>query len=1155
MRTCAKIAAAAAPIALVAGTAIAGNPVPAAAAARGTAPDSPAAIANQGPPVPVIVFLKDQRAAGSSPGQRSPGFAAEQAPYLREIRQAGATAITSYRLVDAFAATMPQREAGVLAASPGIARVIPDSPITGPVPAIAPQPVAGTTAPRPVTGTTAPRPVTGTTAPAAPKAPAAVPGACSQRPALEPEGLALTGTDSADPAQPTARRLGYTGAGVTVAFLAGGIDTGNVNFMRDGRSVITDYEDFSGQAIGARTGGGAAFAYASAIAGQGDRDYDSRGFSALSPATACDFRIEGVAPGASLVALQVFGGDGVTSTSGYLRAIDYAVTTDHVNVIDESFGPGAFADQASADAVREFNDAAVAAGTTVVVAGGDGVPPGAPGTVVTPAGDPDVISVGATTDLRFYAQTGYAGADLFASRGWLDDNISSPGSGGYGPGGGAVDLVAPGDLSFASCTADPGMFSDCVNLRGRPSGIEAAGGTGEAAAEVAGAAALVIQAYRQAHGGASPSPAAVRQILTSTATDLGAPAAQQGSGMLNSLAAVQLASWVPGHAAAGHALRLSASRLEAAGSPGARESWRVTVTNTGSRQQAVALAGRAFGAARAVKSASITLGGAGGGRFTSWAGTMSSYATTTFTVPPGQARLNASVTWPVTAAGQGQAAGGPGLILVTPSGQLADASLPRGNAGMASAQVLHPAPGTWQAVIIGGAGAAGGPGSTVTFGASVSAYVPFGSVTPSRLTIAPGASAAFTFTTGIPDGAGESSGAVVLGTSSGVTSVPVFTRGLVPAAAGAGGTFRGELAGTGEQFAAYQFTVPRGAGGISADVTLAGYPAAPVASYLVAPDGQTLGYGSNDLTTGFTSALVPVQSPRRQLSSYAADPVAGTWTLIVGFARPVPVSEQADSFSGVIRLGAAKVARGGLPAAATAVLDRGRSYTYPVAITNTGAAPEDVFLDARLPSLAEYTLQPQDSVSDLSLPLPESASPPEWLVPAMTSAVTVTASSKAPVTFSFGPYAGPREPAPAPGAAAGAGAVTGSYPPGTLPTPVTPGLWDAIISPEPTGRHGGVPPARASMSMTAVTQAFDPAVTSPVGDFWQFAVAQTASSAAFSLFVINPGQTRVIDATIRPAAAPGTVVRGTLYVDDFEDSMSFLSGSQLAALRYEYKVG
>jgi hypothetical protein len=40
----------------------------------------------------------------------------------------------------------------------------------------------------------------------------------------------------------------------------------------------------------------------------------------------------GVAPGASLVGL-VFG-----SNSSVLRAIDYAVTTDHVDVLNESFG-------------------------------------------------------------------------------------------------------------------------------------------------------------------------------------------------------------------------------------------------------------------------------------------------------------------------------------------------------------------------------------------------------------------------------------------------------------------------------------------------------------------------------------------------------------------------------------------------------------------------------------------------------------------------------------------------------------------------------------------------------------------------------------------------------------------------------------------------
>jgi hypothetical protein len=35
----------------------------------------------------------------------------------------------------------------------------------------------------------------------------------------------------------------------------------------------------------------------------------------------------------------------------------------------------------------------------------------------------------------------------------------------------------------------------------------------------------------------------------------------------------------------------------------------------------------------------------------------------------------------------------------------------------------------------------------------------------------------------------------------------------------------------------------------------------------------------------------------------------------------------------------------------------------------------------------------------------------------------------------------------------------------------------------------------------------------------------------------------------------GTVVRGTLYVDDFVDSTQFLSGSQLMALPYSYTIG
>ena len=63
-------------------------------------------------------------------------------------------------------------------------------------------------------------------------------------------------------------------------------------------------------------------------------------------------------------------------------------------------------------------------------------------------------------------------------------------------------------------------------------------------------------------------------------------------------------------------------------------------------------------------------------------------------------------------------------------------------------------------------------------------------------------------------------------------------------------------------------------------------------------------------------------------------------------------------------------------------------------------------------------------------------------------------------------------------------------------------------------------------------------------------MASLAKSASYNLFTVNPGQTRTLTLTIRPSGKAGTVVRGVLYVDDFVDSLQFLSGTQLVAIPY-----
>ena len=910
---------------------------------------------------PVIVFLKNQWAGSGSP-IRSSLIRAAQAPYLKRLSELGSTDMRGYVLVNAIAARVPTAALPALTASAGVASVLPDSPVRGPSPA---QPADGAAA------VSAAYPGAGAQGTAV-RTPA---GACSATPQLEPEGLTITRTDSAVPGARTARSLGYTGAGVTVAFLADGIDTGNADLVRGGKPVISDYKDFSGDGTAAPTAGGTAFTDASALAGQGSLVFNVANFGAQTPASPCLIRIEGAAPAASLVALKVFGKSNLATTSGYLQAIDYAVTVRHANVLNESFGAHPFPDVASLDAVERFNHAAVRAGTTVVVASGA---EGPANTIGSPAADPAVISVGASTDFRFYPQANLAAADQFAHRGWVNNDISAVSSGGYTQNNRTLSLVAPGDESFASCTP-AARYSSCVNFRGKPSSLAESTVTSQAASLVAGAAALVIQAYAQQQHGTRPTPAAVKQILLSTATDLGAPAIEQGAGLLDTLKAVELASWVAGgHAVttrSGPTLLLSANQLNFTARPGALASWPVTVTNTGPATQHVVISGRRFSARTLVKKATVTLADRSGGHFTDWTGVSANYATVRFTVPHGEALLDASIAWPAVASQTANPAARVRFILVGPAHRFSAYSLPQGNGGYGAAQVLHPAAGAWLAVIFSDAAAAGGTTGNVRFGASVAMKLPFGTVSRSSIVLAPGASQVIRVTATVPGGAGDSSGSVVFATGhagGGPVSIPVTLRGVILTRPGVPAKFNGVLTGGNGtspgagQVAAYSVSVPAHlpvpVRDIDVDVVLANDPANQVSGYLIAPGGETMGYGTNYLTTGFTASGVPVESPRRQLSVYASNPIAGVWTLVLDFTAPVPGNELSDPFSGQVRLNAVAVGRGGLPGSPAVTLRRGKAVTYRISVHNTGLAPENIFLDPRLPALRSYRLQPQDRV-------------------------------------------------------------------------------------------------------------------------------------------------------------------------------------------------
>ena len=410
--------------------------------------------------------------------------------------------VVHYAAANAFSATVTQAQADALASDPSVAMVVPNRRISVPV---APGGHGGRH------GQRRDRPGRHLRRSAR---------ADPSKPLLEPEALdrhahRLRRPDGQD--RPAARHR----PGVKVAYIADGIDPANPDLIRaDGSRVITDYKAFSADGPDPEDGGAEAYGDASAIAAQGRVAHDLSTTSTRR--TRCPRAATSASsawrPGASIVALKID-----FYTTSIIQAIDYATSTAKVDVINESFGGNAVPDAATRSAISLFNDAAVKAGITVTVSSGDA---GTTSTIGNPATDPQVISVAANTNnrgvrpdrLRRRAvlrqrQVGQR-PDLLALLGRLHPERRD------GRPHGA--RVSPAGRSAAARSAR--------TTAAARSDIQLFGGTSQSAPLTAGAAALVIEAYRSTHGGASPSPARVKQLLTSTAPTSACPPSSRARG-------------------------------------------------------------------------------------------------------------------------------------------------------------------------------------------------------------------------------------------------------------------------------------------------------------------------------------------------------------------------------------------------------------------------------------------------------------------------------------------------------------------------------------------------------------------------------------------------------------------------------------------------
>jgi hypothetical protein len=895
----------------------------------------------------------------------------DQKSVVASIRAHGGTSILQLVAVNGVAATVSKAEVSRLRTNPEVKQIVPDSTVT-----VSTGVMKTDTAP-----------------------PADLDSAlCPSNPAdplQEPEALADVHASTQDRPHAANEANTYaTGVGVVVANDGINALAGNPNFTRpDGSHVVIDAPNYTSD-----NSDGEYYGDASSIAAQGDVVYDfSKELPYSGLPVGCTFTLKGDAPGASLVDTSQIvtppssNGQILESEAQMVANIDNVVRNDHADIISESYGysntPGSYAIHYAA------NDAAVAAGVTVVVSSGDSGPSG---TVSSPATDPLVIAAGATNTLRLNAQAyGYTS--------WTNDNVTPLSSGGTSPNNKLPDILAPGYGGEAACSP---AGSDCESN----TITEAFGGTSESAPLVSGGAADVIQAYRDSHGGTSPSPLIVKQLLTSTATDVDAPADQGGGGTLNIYAAVRAAQQMPGSSLIGTSnnspelVDTSGTQLDVSGAGGSSSSQPVTLYNASNRSQHVTGTFRTLGAYSQIGSTVTEPVSSPDPALPIPAEGAQAAAPITFNVPAGLSRIETDMIWPDATNGSILS-----YDLIDPNGALTQISYDYGTPStrvgrpgsvpnIGHAEVADPVPGTWTAVIRWANGRShlqeppNVPGTytgNLSFRLEGANYATSGAT--GAVTIAPNTSATVNVPVHFPAAPGDHPQSVQFKSNTGeVMSLPIARRTLIPSTGGKFTSVIGPTVGRGVGgITTFDINVPAGQTNLMARFsTPDASPDNGMTFYLVNPSGSV---AAEDATPTTTLQGIGSTTPTAAAALSVVNPAAGLWEIDEKLNLTTSGNEFNQVVSGSIGINvdSAKVLNG-LPTSSATLITSGTSHAVNLRVTNTTGVGRSFTLTS---SVSPTDLSGGAASTPVYIPAGASALMTTNIVPASAATPTVVAGT------------------------------------------------------------------------------------------------------------------------------------------------------------------